>query len=51
MPRVTLSIPNDFKRQLDNHSEVKWSEVFRSIIKKKIEQLKKFEKLVEEGKI
>ncbi len=51
MATVTLSIPEDMKRLMDAMPEVKWSEVFRSILIRKVKQLKKFEKMVERGEI
>ena len=51
MATVTLSIPDDLKKKLDEFPEVKWSEVFRNIIIRKVKQLKKFEELVEKGEI
>ncbi len=51
MATVTLSIPDELKKKLDSLPEVKWSEVFRSIIIKKVGQLKKFRQLVDRGEI
>jgi len=41
MATITLSIPNELKERLDKHPEIKWSEVFRSMIIQKVSQLKK----------
>ena len=51
MATVTLSIPDELKKRLDKHPGIKWSEVFRSIIIRKVEQLKKFEQMVERGEL
>lgn len=51
MATVTLSIPDELKRKLDSMPEVKWSEVFRNIIIRKVEQLKKFEQMVGRGEL
>ncbi|MFH1592833.1 MAG: hypothetical protein ABIB47_05705 [Candidatus Woesearchaeota archaeon] len=51
MATVTLSIPEDMKKLMKAMPEVKWSEIFRSIIIRKVEQLEKFEKMVERGEI
>lgn len=41
MANVTLSITKELKDKLDKHPEIKWSEVFRSMIIRKVEQLNK----------
>jgi len=51
MVTITLSIPEDLKKLMDFMPEVKWSEVFRNVIIKKVKQLKKFEQMVEKGEI
>lgn len=51
MAKVTLSIPKELKEKLDKLPEVNWPEVFRRGIKKKIEQLKKFEELEARGEL
>jgi hypothetical protein len=40
MPTITLSVPEDLKRQMDEEKEINWSEVARSAIKNKLSQLK-----------
>jgi len=40
MATVTLSIPEDLKAKLDKHPEVKWSEVFRRMLIRKLEKLR-----------
>jgi|TARA_Y100000294_G_C8539551_1_gene330556 hypothetical protein len=51
MATVTLYVPDEFKKKLDSMPEVKWSEVFRNIIIRKVEQLKKFEQMADKGEI
>jgi len=51
MPRITLSLPDQLKQQLDLYPLRNWPEIFRGILQKKVNQLKKFEKLTERGKI
>jgi hypothetical protein len=43
MATLTLSLPDEFKDIVDKHPEIKWSEVFRTLILSKIEQFKKLE--------
>ncbi len=51
MATITLSLPEDLKKLMDAMPEVKWSEVFRNIIIRKVKQLKKFEQMVEKGEM
>jgi len=51
MANITLSIPEDLKKRMDAMPEIKWSEILRNIIIKKVRQLKKFEGMVERGEI
>ena len=51
MATITLSIPDDLKRLMDSKPEVKWSEVFRKILIRKVKQLKKFQEMVDRGEI
>jgi hypothetical protein len=51
MANVTLSIPKELKQKMESMPEVKWSEIFRAAVLCKIEQLEKFEKMVERGEI
>ena len=36
MPTITLSVPEDLKREMDKSKEINWSEVARSAIKTKV---------------
>jgi len=45
MEKVTLSIPEKLKKELEKYPEVNWTEVLRSGIREKIEKLAKFEKM------
>jgi len=40
MPTITLSVPEDLKRDMDESREINWSEVARVAIKGKVAQLK-----------
>ena len=51
MTRITLSIPDELKKKLDQHPEVNWPELFRKALQTKVEKLKIFEKLVQQGEI
>ena len=45
MGNVTLMIPEELKNRMKQHSEIRWSEVIRKIIQKKIEDLELLDKL------
>ena len=40
MVNITLSIPEDLKKQMEDSREINWSEVARTAIKNKIAQLR-----------
>lgn len=40
MVSITLSVPEDLKKEMDESKEMNWSEVARTAIKSKITQLK-----------
>ena len=40
MPTITLSVPEELKREMDEFREINWSEVARQAIKTKVAQLK-----------
>jgi len=44
MATITLSIPDTVKKEMDKFPEIKWSEVFRNMIIRKIEIFKKLQK-------
>ena len=45
MSNITLYVPDEVKKELNAHSEVKWSEVVRKAIINKLDELKKLELL------
>jgi hypothetical protein len=40
MPTITLSVPEDLKKQMDESKEINWSQVARTAIQEKVAQLK-----------
>lgn len=40
MPTITLSVPEDLKKDMDESKEINWSEVARTAIKSKVSQLR-----------
>jgi hypothetical protein len=39
MVNITLSVPEELKKSMDEHREINWSEVARQAIKEKTQQL------------
>ena len=48
MPHITLSVNNETYEQMKQFSDIKWSEVARRAIEKRIEELKLLEMLLNE---
>lgn len=51
MPRITLSIPDKLKKRMDKMPDVNWTEIIRRGMHKRVDELKMFEKLKEEGRL
>lgn len=51
MATITLSIPDELKKKMDSHPDIKWSEVFRRMIIRRVGELKKFEELRQRGEL
>ncbi|MDP1694305.1 MAG: hypothetical protein Q8L34_02080 [Candidatus Woesearchaeota archaeon] len=51
MATITIAVSEKEKKFMDEHPEIKWSEVLRNAILHKLEQLKKFEELVKRGEL
>jgi metal-responsive CopG/Arc/MetJ family transcriptional regulator len=45
MPTITLSVPEDLKREMDKAAEINWSEVAREAIREKLAQLVLFKSI------
>ena len=51
MPTLTLSIPDELKKKMEEFPEVNWPELLRNRLQKRAEQLLKFEELRKRGEI
>ncbi len=51
MPNVTLTLPEELHRKMKKHSEIRWSEVVRKTISKKIEDLELIDRLAMKSKL
>lgn len=51
MPTITLSVPEDLKKEMDNFNEINWSEVARAAIKIKVSQMKILKEITSKSKL
>ena len=50
MVNITLAIPDSLHAKLKSRSEIRWSEVMRQMLQRKIEQLDEVDKILEKSK-
>lgn len=43
MPNITLAVPEELHRKMRAHPEIRWSEVVRRILAKKLEDLERMD--------
>lgn len=46
MPNLTLSIPEDLYEEMKRYPEIRWSEVARQALAKKVEDLRRLDELL-----
>jgi len=51
MPNVTLSISEEVHEKMKEHTEIRWSEVIRLVIQKKIADLELMERFTSKSKL
>ena len=51
MPTITLSVPEELKKEMDKSKEINWSEVARLAIREKISQLKILNSIAKKSKL
>ena len=51
MPTITLSMPDDLKKQMDEFGDINWSAVAREAIKGKLSQLVLFKSIVSKSRL
>lgn len=51
MPNMTLSLPEELHEKMMEHTEIRWSEVVRLAIQKRVADLELMEKLASRGKL
>jgi hypothetical protein len=51
MTNLTLSVPENLHKRMQNYNEIKWSVVVRSTIEKKLDDLEMMDKLAAKSKL
>jgi predicted CopG family antitoxin len=51
MANITLSVPDDLHRKMKKYSEIRWSEVARKAIQKKVRDLEMLDKLTSKSEL
>lgn len=51
MGNITLSLPEELQEKMKKHSEIRWSEVIRKTIQKRIEDLELLDSLTAKSKL
>lgn len=51
MASLTVSIPDELKKELDKHPEINWPEYLKERFEIKVKQLRKFEELTNRGEL
>lgn len=51
MPTITLSVPEELKREMDKSKDINWSAVAREAIREKVAKLKLMDELVTNSKL
>lgn len=51
MPTITLSVPEELKHEMDRSKFINWSEVARTAIREKVEQLRILDTIAQKSKL
>lgn len=51
MANLTLSIPNDLHEEMKRHPEIRWSEVARQALRRKLDDLRRLDALLGESRL
>ena len=51
MPTITLAVPEELKKEMDETKEINWSEIARSAIKEKLAQIKLFKAITTKSRL
>ena len=51
MPNLTLSVTDKTKERMDSHPSIRWSNVVRSLIEKKLDDFEEAERLAQKSRL
>ena len=51
MPNITLAISDELHKKLRSHNEIRWSEVIRKILEKRLSDLETMDEIVSRSKL
>jgi Arc/MetJ-type ribon-helix-helix transcriptional regulator len=51
MPNITLTVPKEMYREMKVHAELKWSDVVRQAIRKKLAEIKWMDQVLSESEL
>ena len=51
MTNMTLSIPEELHKEMQTHTEIKWSDIARQAFEKKVKELHWIDKLLEKSEL
>lgn len=51
MPSVTVNVPDDLKDRMDDHPEINWSQVARTAIEQKVDDLEMMDRLTSDSEL
>ncbi|OGS51456.1 MAG: hypothetical protein A3K65_06410 [Euryarchaeota archaeon RBG_16_68_12] len=51
MPNLTLSVPRDLYEEMKKHPEIRWSEIARQALAKKLEDLRLLDEILAKSKL
>ncbi|MBI5001819.1 hypothetical protein HZC31_00375 [Candidatus Woesearchaeota archaeon] len=51
MPTITLAVPEELKKEMDETKEINWSEIARAAIREKLAQLKIFKAITAKSRL
>jgi len=51
MPNMTLAIPKELHKKMSKHKEIRWSEVVRKAIEKKVRDLELLDRITSKSRL
>ncbi len=48
---ITLSIPDEFKKRMDEHPEIRWSAAVRNVLEQKLDDLQELDAILKSSQL